>query len=53
MEDGNTQILREGTRAYLGSSYYMTNVVKAESGTDDAISSLEDSAPSPHVKVFD
>ena len=53
MEDGDTQILREGTCAYLGFSYYMTNAVKAEGGTGDAISGFEGSVPNPHVKASD
>ena len=53
MEDGDAQILREGTCAYLGFSYYMTNAVKAEGGTGDAISGFEGSVPNPHVKASD
>lgn len=32
MEDGDLDVLREGTCDYLGFSYYMTNAVKAEGG---------------------
>ncbi len=53
MEDGDARILREGTCAYLGFSYYMTNAVKAEGGTGDAISGFEGSVPNPHVKASD
>ena len=48
MEAGDEQILREGTCDYLGFSYYMTNAVKAEGGTGDAISGFEGSVPNPH-----
>lgn len=41
MEDGDLDVLREGTCDYLGFSYYMTNAVKAEGGTGDAISVLK------------
>lgn len=41
MEDGDLDVLREGTCDYLGFSYYMTNAVKAEGGTGDAISGLK------------
>lgn len=50
MEAGDEQILREGTCDYLGFSYYMTNAVKAEGGSGDAISGFEGSVPNPHVK---
>jgi 6-phospho-beta-glucosidase len=53
MEAGDEQILREGTCDYLGFSYYMTNAVKAEGGTGDAISGFEGSVPNPHVKASD
>ena len=42
MEDGDLDVLREGTCDYLGFSYYyMTNAVKAEGGTGDAISGFQ------------
>ncbi len=50
---GDEQILREGTCDYFGFSYYMTNAVKAEGGTGDAISGFEGSVPNPHVKASD
>lgn len=53
MEAGDKQILREGTCDYLGFSYYMTNAVKAEGGSGDAISGFEGSVPNPHVKASD
>ena len=53
MEAGDEQILREATCDYLGFSYYMTNAVKAEGGTGDAISGFEGSVPNPHVKASD
>ncbi|EIJ9339128.1 family 1 glycosylhydrolase [Escherichia coli] len=45
--------MREGTCDYLGFSYYMTNAVKAEGGTGDAISGFEGSVPNPYVKASD
>ena len=51
MEAGDEQILREGTCDYLGFSYYMTNAVKAEGGTGDAISGFEGSVPNPRQGV--
>ena len=36
-----------------GFSYYMTNAVKAEGGTGDAISGFEGSVPNPYVKASD
>ena len=53
MEDGDLDVLREGTCDYLGFSYYMTNAVKAEGGTGDAISGFEGSVPNPYVKASD
>ncbi|MBW0628107.1 6-phospho-beta-glucosidase BglA, partial [Escherichia coli] len=47
MEDGDLDVLRKGTCDYLGFSYYMTNAVKAEGGTGDAISGFEGSVPNP------
>ncbi len=44
-KDGDLDVLREGTCDYLGFSYYMTNAVKAEGGTGDAISGFEGSVP--------
>lgn len=38
MQAGDEQILREGVCDYLGFSYYMTNAVKADGGTGDALS---------------
>ena len=52
-EDGDLDVLREGTCDYLGFSYYMTNAVKAEGGTGDAISGFEGSVPNPYVKASD
>ncbi|POP46247.1 6-phospho-beta-glucosidase [Superficieibacter electus] len=43
MEAGDEQLLREGTCAYLGFSYYMSNAVKAEEGK----------IANPHVKASD
>ena len=34
MEEGDTQILKEGTVDYVGLSYYMTNAVKADHVAD-------------------
>ncbi|MGS2860893.1 family 1 glycosylhydrolase, partial [Escherichia coli] len=48
MEDGDLAVLREGTCDYLGFRYYMTNAVKAEGGTGDAISGFEGSVPKPY-----
>lgn len=53
MEDGDLEVLREGTCDYLGFSYYMTNAVKAEGGSGDAISGFEGSVPNPYVKASD
>ncbi len=53
MEDGDLDVLREGSCDYLGFSYYMTNAVKAEGGTGDAISGFEGSVPNPYVKASD
>ncbi|XNM45425.1 family 1 glycosylhydrolase [Escherichia coli] len=53
MEDGDLDVLRKGTCDYLGFSYYMTNAVKAEGGTGDAISGFEGSVPNPYVKASD
>ncbi|XPE69692.1 family 1 glycosylhydrolase [Shigella boydii] len=53
MENGDLDVLREGTCHYLGFSYYMTNAVKAEGGTGDAISGFEGSVPNPYVKASD
>ncbi|EEU9945921.1 family 1 glycosylhydrolase [Escherichia coli] len=53
MEDSDLDVLREGTCDYLGFSYYMTNAVKAEGGTGDAISGFEGSVPNPYVKASD
>ncbi len=50
MEDGDLEVLREGTCDYLGFSYYMTNAVKAEGGSGDAISGFEGSVPNPMLK---
>ncbi len=44
IEDGDLEVLREGTCDYLGFSYYMTNAVKAEGGSGDAISVLAKAA---------
>ncbi len=49
MEPGDEQILREGCCDYLGFSYYMSNAVKAEGGSGDALSGFEGSVPNPHV----
>ncbi len=53
MENGDLEVLREGTCDYLGFSYYMTNAVKAEGGSGDAISGFEGSVPNPYVKASD
>lgn len=51
MAPEDDQILREGCCDYLGFSYYMSNAVKAEGGTGDAISGFEGSVPNPHLKT--
>lgn len=56
MEPEDEQILREGTADYLGFSYYMTNVVKADA-KKDVTESLDGSSPysvqNPYVKKSD
>lgn len=56
MEPEDEKILQEGTADYLGFSYYMTNVVKADA-KKDVTESLDGSSPysvpNPYVKKSD
>src|SRR5476649_2717446 len=54
MEDGDTEILREGCADYMGLSYYMSNAVSAHNpGDDNGLSGFAGSVPNPHVKASD
>lgn len=56
MEEGDLEILKQGTVDYIGFSYYMSNAVRSDSQTDT--SKLVDggnqhSVPNPYVKASD
>ena len=54
MEEGDAQILKEGTVDYVGLSYYMTNAVKADHVADgNGIDGFPGSVPNPYVKSSD
>lgn len=56
IQDGDAHILAAGTVDYLGFSYYMSTVVKADAyveGTDDVNGGFANSVPNPHVRASD
>ena len=55
MEDGDLEILAQGTSDYVGFSYYMTNTVKAkvEQAGPSIVGGNAHSVPNPYVKVSD
>ncbi len=53
MDDGDLEVLREGTCVILVSVIATTNAVKAEGGSGDAISGFEGSARTLCVKASD
>ena len=55
MEDGDLEILAQGTSDYVGFSYYMTNTVKAkvEQSGPSIVGGNAHSVPNPYVKVSD
>ncbi|WP_424466866.1 6-phospho-beta-glucosidase [Pseudoclavibacter helvolus] len=54
-QDGDAEILAAGTVDYLGFSYYMSTVVKADAFTEETNvnGGLANSVPNPHVKASD
>ena len=55
MEEGDLEILAQGTSDYVGFSYYMTNTVKAkvEQTGPSIVGGNAHSVPNPYVKVSD
>ncbi len=55
MQDGDAAILAAGTVDYVGFSYYMSTVVKADVRSDEVnlAGSLPNSVPNPYVKASD
>ena len=55
MEEGDSDILAQGTVDYIGFSYYMTNTVKAkvEKAGAPIVGGNAHSVPNPYVKVSD
>ena len=55
MEEGDAEILAQGTVDYIGFSYYMTNTVKAKVEKAGAmiVGGNAHSVPNPYVKVSD
>ena len=55
MEDGDSDILAQGTVDYIGFSYYMTNTVKAKTESTGAaiVGGNAHSVANPYVKVSD
>lgn len=54
MEEGDLEILRQGTVDYIGLSYYMTNAVKADHVAEgNGVDGFPGSVPNPYVKMSD
>ena len=54
MEEGDFEILRQGTVDYIGLSYYMTNAVKADHVAEgNGVDGFPGSVPNPYVKMSD
>lgn len=54
MEEGDLEILRQGTVDYIGLSYYMTNAVKADHVSEgNGVDGFPRSVPNPYVKMSD
>ncbi|QPK78710.1 6-phospho-beta-glucosidase [Corynebacterium lizhenjunii] len=56
MEEGDAEVLRQGTVDYLGFSYYMSNTVRHDAHVDPqevSYGSLSNSVPNPHLEASD